>query len=164
MVAITQINANKQNALKSTGPKTISGKEISSKNSLKHGLLSKELIIREEKPKELEFFKNNLYSSLMPVGCIEELLVEKIINSAWRLKRILEIEKELFNKKAYPEWEQLNQSFKGFNGDCMTKIYRYESMLERNFYKALHELQRIQGMRLGQDVLAPITIDINSPE
>jgi hypothetical protein len=39
--------------------------------------------------------------------------------------------------------------------------YRYESSLERSFYKAIHELQRVQAMRMGQPVLAPIALDIN---
>lgn len=164
MVLTSKIRANKQNALKSTGPKTSVGKEISSKNSLKHGLLSKELTILEEKPKDLEIFKNNIYISLQPKGAIEALLVEKIVISAWRLRRVLKVEKELFQVKGYPGWKQLNEAFRGYDSDCIKNLSRYEVMLERNFYKALHELQRIQGMRTGQNVLAPIAIEINSPD
>ncbi|NGX29183.1 MAG: hypothetical protein K940chlam4_00010 [Candidatus Anoxychlamydiales bacterium] len=164
MTSLSKIKTNKKNALKSTGPQTSVGKEISSKNSLKHGLLSKDLIIREEKPKELELFKNNIYTSLHPQDPIEELLVEKIIGSAWRLKRVLQVENELFQEKGYPGWKQLNQAFRGYDSDCIKNLSRYETMLERNFYKALHELQRIQGMRLGQNVLAPIAVEINSPD
>jgi len=164
MTSVAKTRANKQNALKSTGPQTALGKEISSKNSLTHGLLSKDLIIRKEKPKELESFKNNIYESLHPEGSIEELLVEKIINAAWRLRRILQIENELFRKDGYTGWESLNQAFRGGDGECMKRLSRYEAMLERNFYKAFHELQRIQGIRTGQNVLAPIAVEINSPD
>lgn len=38
---------------------------------------------------------------------------------------------------------------------------RYESTLEKAFYKALHELQRIQGMRLGQFVMIPIAVELD---
>ncbi|NGX40377.1 MAG: hypothetical protein KR126chlam4_00196 [Candidatus Anoxychlamydiales bacterium] len=162
MSSLLNIQANKNNALKSTGPQTKSGKEISSKNSLKHGILSKDLIIRDESPKELEIFKNNIYMSLQPKGSIEELLVEKIITSAWRLRRILQIENEQFQKNGYPKWEQLNQAFKGYEGNFIKTLSRYEIMLERNFYKALHELQRIQGIRNGQGVLASVAVEINS--
>ncbi|MBN2479718.1 MAG: hypothetical protein JXA94_05775 [Parachlamydiales bacterium] len=164
MVSLPQIKANKQNALKSTGPKTIDGKKEASKNSLKHGLLSKDLIIKEEKPEDLLKFKNNIYTSLQPEGAMEELLVEKIVNAAWRLQRVFQIEGEMFQKNGYYHLSPLNEAFRGFEGNCMNNLSRYESMLERNFYKAIHELQRIQGLRSGQNVLAPVAIDITSPE
>ncbi len=69
-----------------------------------------------------------------------------------------------FFKKKDPGRKQLNQAFRGYDSDCIKNLSRYKTMLERNFYKALHELQRVQGMRLGQNVLAPIAIDINSPD
>jgi len=53
MATIKQINANKKNALLSKGPKTDLGKLNSSKNSLKHGLTAKQLVIGEN-PKEFE--------------------------------------------------------------------------------------------------------------
>lgn len=49
-----------------------------------------------------------------------------------------------------------------YSSNTMSSISRYESSLERNFYKALHELQRLQAIRLGQGVLMPIAIDIHS--
>ena len=47
MATIKQINANKKNALLSKGPKSDLGKLKSSKNSLKHGLTAKQLVIGE---------------------------------------------------------------------------------------------------------------------
>ena len=43
----------------------------------------------------------------------------------------------------------------------MQILSRYESSLEKSFYKAIHELQRVQAIRMGQPVLAPIALDIN---
>lgn len=43
----------------------------------------------------------------------------------------------------------------------MQILSRYESTIEKSFYKAMHELQRIQAMRLGLPVMAPIALDIN---
>ena len=156
--------ANRKNALKSTGPRTLVGQATSSKNSLKHGLLAQQLIIRDESPSELEILQTNLYNSLQPIDSVEELLVEKIIKAAWRMQRVLQIEKEFLQKKDYSGWEKLNQAFKGYDGNYLMNLFRYEAMLEKHFYKALHELQRIQGIRSGQPVLAPIAIDINSQD
>lgn len=43
----------------------------------------------------------------------------------------------------------------------MQILSRYESSIEKSFHKAIHELQRVQAMRMGQPVLAPIALDIN---
>ena len=42
------------------------------------------------------------------------------------------------------------------------KALRYEAHLERGLYKALHELQRLQAVRHGQDVPAPAALDITT--
>ena len=47
-----QIQANRDNAQKSTGPKTDEGKAIVSQNNTKHGLYSKDIIINSPKLQE----------------------------------------------------------------------------------------------------------------
>ena len=42
----------------------------------------------------------------------------------------------------------------------MQTLTRYGSNLEKMFYRALHELQRLQGIRLGQSEMMPIAIDL----
>jgi len=44
---------------------------------------------------------------------------------------------------------------------ALMKIQRYEAHLSRQFYKALHELQRVQSARAGQRPLAPLAIDVD---
>ena len=48
MTTARQIVANRRNARKSTGPRTPAGKAIVRKNALKHGLLSREVILPDE--------------------------------------------------------------------------------------------------------------------
>lgn len=47
MASQRQINANRMNALKSTGPKTVEGKEQSRKNAYKHGLSGEGVVVDE---------------------------------------------------------------------------------------------------------------------
>jgi len=49
----------------------------------------------------------------------------------------------------------------GLETDAINKLARYETMLERNFYRALHELQRLQAARNGQSVAVPQAVDVN---
>jgi hypothetical protein len=44
--------------------------------------------------------------------------------------------------------------------DSLTKLSRYEAMIERSFYRALHELQRLQAARSGQPVALPAAVDV----
>ena len=85
-----RLEANRKNALKSTGPTTTEGKAASRLNSLKHGLLSRQVVIQEganmETREEFAHFKEALWQDLQPVGALEELLVEKIAIECWRLQ------------------------------------------------------------------------------
>jgi len=42
----------------------------------------------------------------------------------------------------------------------VNKIQRYEAHISRQFYKALHELQRLQAARLSGEVQVPLAVDI----
>jgi len=46
----------------------------------------------------------------------------------------------------------------------LAKIQRYEAHLTRQFYKALHELQRLQSARSGLRLLAPAALEIEIRE
>jgi hypothetical protein len=96
MTTKKQIHANQNNALLSTGAVTEEGKTIVSKNAVKHGIFTQDLIISNGKGKESEEeyieLLNNLYASLNPSGQVEHLLVEKIAVDFWRLRRVLRFE------------------------------------------------------------------------
>jgi hypothetical protein len=154
---------NKMNALKSTGPKTKEGKAIASQNAIRHGILSQDLILKDESPQEFDLFRQGLYQSLSPIGRLEEILVEKIVSAGWRFRRLIKVEKSLFEEEdeyalSKPEF---SDAFRRSGGNHMQILSRYESGIEKSFYKAIHELQRIQAMRMGQAVMMPIALDIS---
>ena len=57
MATLKQIEANRLNALKSTGPKTEAGKASVKLNAMKHGLLSKQVLLPEDSESEFLAFK-----------------------------------------------------------------------------------------------------------
>jgi len=83
--------ANRQNAQKSTGPKTKKGKQIASQNALKHGLFARALILDSphihENKTEYNGLIYSLTKSLNPEGPAEEFLVRKAANCLWRSRR-----------------------------------------------------------------------------
>ena len=98
MATIKQINANRKNALLSRGPTSKLGKLNSSKNSLKHGLTAKQLVIGENL-KEFEKYRDRMIDALKPEGILEEQVVFKIIDVGFRLRRIGGIEAGIYNQE-----------------------------------------------------------------
>jgi hypothetical protein len=83
--------ANRLNAQKSTGPKTVRGKNNSKRNALKHGLLSKEILASSdtEAVGEYESLLAELRTTFAPADAVEEMLVESMAVARWRLARTL---------------------------------------------------------------------------
>ncbi len=88
--------ANRQNARKSTGPKTPEGKAAVRQNALKHGLLSQEVLLPDEDEEALQELGESLRDELQPVGELENLLVDRIIAAYWRLRRLSRVEAGIF--------------------------------------------------------------------
>lgn len=148
MTTDKQIQANRENA-KLGGVKTEEGKAVSKYNALKHGLLSKEVLLKGEDEKTLIGIGRKLRAELAPQTELELLLVDRIVANTWRLRRAMSKEKEsVFN------------DYTGMDDDADV-FFRYEIMLERGIYRALHELQRIQASRAGEKPSAPVVVDVD---
>jgi uncharacterized membrane protein YheB (UPF0754 family) len=87
MVSNSQILANRLNALKSTGPRTIEGKTAVSQNAVKHGLLAEQDVISSESEADFDLYRQQLLDELSPVSPMESMLAERIVTLSWRLKR-----------------------------------------------------------------------------
>src|SRR4030042_5239504 len=96
MATIAQIFANRQNAQKSTGPKSDEGKSAVSQNAVKHGLCA-ESVIKGENEADYEAFHDNMLADLAPIGAVESTLAERVVNLAWRLKRAQRIENQVID-------------------------------------------------------------------
>jgi len=82
-----QINANRQNAQKSTGPKSPEGKEAASQNATKHGLLSHRNIISSESQADFDHHRGQFLEELNPETPIQSFLADRIVSLSWRLIR-----------------------------------------------------------------------------
>jgi hypothetical protein len=96
MATEAQINGNRRNAKRSTGPRTPMGKERSSRNALRHGLLARESVLPDEDGEEFDALAPGIRQNLRPQGELEELLCQRVILTAWRLIRAARIEAGLF--------------------------------------------------------------------
>jgi len=95
--------ASRRNSLKSTGPKTPEGKAAVRYNAMKHGLLSEDILLPGEDEGALKELSEHLRDQLQPVGELENLFVDRIISSAWRLRRLGRVEAGIFAWQFYGE-------------------------------------------------------------
>ena len=93
--------ANRQNAKKSTGPKTTEGKAIASRNATRHGLLAQGVILDTEDAHLFVERRDAMRAHLDPVGELEEVLVERIVMCAWRLRRLGHIEASVLRYQVF---------------------------------------------------------------
>ena len=99
MTSQRQIEANRRNATNSTGPRTTRGKAVVALNAVQHGLLSRQAVIQGESEAELIDLGKRLRSQLAPMGELELLLADRIISTAWRLRRAIALESMFFDTK-----------------------------------------------------------------
>ena len=175
MATIKQINANRKNALLSKGPKTDLGKLNSSKNSLKHGLTAKQLVIGEDL-KEFQKYRDHMIEALNPEGILEEQVAFKIIDVGFRLRRIGGIEAGIYNQEIlhheideykqkmadkieFKDQELVQSSDRSINlkglafardckyGSAILKLNTIEDKLMNKYYRQLDILKMMQESR-----------------
>jgi len=103
MASQAQLLANRQNARKSTGPRTSDGKAVASQNSLKHGLLARQDVISAESQADFDLYRYNLLDELAPSTPMESILAERIVSLSWRLKRVICIQNQAIDALNTPE-------------------------------------------------------------
>ena len=65
---------------------------------MKHGLLSKDILLPNESADLLDQFERALWEDLQPVGQVEEIYFEEFVSCAWRRRRPAEMEADIFSQ------------------------------------------------------------------
>jgi hypothetical protein len=150
MATEKQIKANRLNG-QLGGVKTLEGKAVSSCNAVTHGFFSQKLIMPGEDPSLLDTLREKYLNELHPEGEMEVLLVERIISSAWRLKRLVDFERERHERLTHPKpfgnFIPVAQDYGDFEWQ---DLMRFENSLVRGIYQAMHELERLPRNRRGK--------------
>ena len=92
MTSLRQIESNRRNAEKSTGPKTQKGKARSSQNSLRHGLTAETVIEPLEDPADYRAFEEAVTTAYDAETAVERELVLRLASLLWRLRRATSVE------------------------------------------------------------------------
>ena len=161
MATESQVKANRNNAKKSTGPKTPEGKAKSAQNATKHGLTASHDVIKGESQEEFDAHRQGFLDALNPQNAIEGFLADRMASLAWRLKRASRMQNELVNglllDHAYAVKDRsilyrepsnhnpelalgaaINRDFS--RNSVLERLTLYERRIENSFLKSLNEL------------------------
>jgi hypothetical protein len=162
MATEAQIEANRINAQKSTGPRTPEGKAVVSQNAITHGLLARAGVIPGEEAHEFAAHREGLRKQLKPGSPLEEVLADRVVDLSWRLKRAVrdqDVAYAALYQKYMEDQPQLQEAdawqaalgrmiVEDFCGAAvLERLQRYERRIESGFYKALNELRQAAHQR-----------------
>ena len=161
MATQKQIQANRRNAEKSTGPRTDAGKAVASQNALKSGIDAQAQIIRGEDPAELAALVEQYLADHQPQTAAERALVDILIDAEWNLRRLRKTEAQLWNNLSanmieshvrmhpgtpIPEDQVLGRVYHQIT-DTFTRLERRRDNTQRAYRRALQDLRELQAAR-----------------
>ena len=157
-----QIEANRRNANKSTGPRTEAGKAASRLNALKSGIEAKSTVIPGESAAELEALTASYHDRFRPAAPEEVFLVDVLVSSDWLLRRLRKVEAQLWQNAVEDDrrfsdqnakW-QLGRIFSRKNND-LTRLQRRIDSATRAYHRALDRLEQQQSERPNPEPPSP---------
>ena len=100
MTSYRQIEANRRNALKSTGPRTEQGKRRSRQNAVRHGLTAETVVVALEDIEDYQAFEAAVIADYDARTAVERELVLRLASLLWRIRRATAIETDLLQAQA----------------------------------------------------------------
>jgi hypothetical protein len=150
---------NRENAKKSTGPRTEAGKQRSKLNALRHGLTGQTVVLPAEDHSAYQRHSRSFVDEYQPKGATEAQLVQSLIDTSWRMNRAATVETNLFTlgitemedriHANHPEAEAALAMALAFreNTTAFSQISIYGQRLARQFERTLAQLRQIQAER-----------------
>src|SRR5262249_40497068 len=100
MISLQRLQANRRNALRSSGPRTEEGKQRSRLNAVRHGLTAETVVASLEDAEDYKAFEAAIISDYDPETAVARELVLRLASLLWRLRRANAIEASLFEIQA----------------------------------------------------------------
>jgi hypothetical protein len=145
MASPAQIAANRANAQKSTGPRSVEGKSASRFNALKHGIDAASVIIPGEDPAEYEALAAHYLDEYHPQSPSESFHVDAMLRADWQKRRLQRVEGDLYRSIIA---ESSNSTLIAAllsdspAAKLLARVQRQIAAFERTWYRANTELRR----------------------
>jgi hypothetical protein len=163
IVSNNKIRANRLNAKRSTGPRTLSGKEKVSGNALTHGLTAEKHVIIGESIEEFNTFKESMFKVYEPLGAYEEEIFIKLVELLWRLRRVGVIETGIYGNEileydadTYKPKASDKITHADFKKEDQNRVLKNQSLIgvaftrDSNAGSSLLKLNTIEGRLIGR--------------
>ena len=145
LISNKQLEANRRNALQSTGPITQEGKAAVRLNALRYGLRARSILLPGENDEEYNQLCAGLEAEWNPQSRTEQLMLEQMAVAQWKLARLEVGERSIF-AQGMPAEKQMA---------LLDRFSTQRSRLERSFSKAAHDLEHFQKTRAARQDPAP---------
>ena len=144
-----QVEANRRNALNSTGPRTPEGKSRSSANAIKHGLTASFRVFTNESQEDFDSLLADLTRTFAPTNPYEHILIVEIAQSHWRMARARRLESSTVDSMAAGHGSSdpdatLAALLDNKQAGSFLVFQRYMAAAERSGYRALRQLQALR--------------------
>jgi hypothetical protein len=162
-ISPAKLAANQANAQLSSGPRTEAGKQISSLNALKTALTGKTVLLPTDDRAAYETLTNKLLNDYHPATPDERTLVQSLIDTIWRLERVMNLEFAIYTKGSIEFADQFDhldpaarnqmiqvETFLKYE-KSIRNLNTQEARLQRKLVKDTLELQRLQAERHQQE-------------
>ena len=150
MATLRQIEANRLNAQKSTGPRTPQGKAVSSQNALKSGLDAESQFVAGEDRAEFAQLQHEYIARFQPLTPEERFQIDTLLRNEWILRRLFRAEAQLWEYHALradrSEGVPLGEALVAGN-EVFRRLQRRITLAERSYKDAFAELERLQRAR-----------------
>jgi hypothetical protein len=159
-----QIEANRRNAQKSTGPTSVTGKAASSMNALKSGIHAKSLVLPSEKLADLEQLIDDYYQRHLPDSPEARFYLDEVIHCEWLLRRYRTAETQMWayeNESSFSidRKHPLGKSAATGSNRFSKLQYRVDAT-RRAYHRALKALKELKA----ESAAAPVpAIDLPEP-
>ncbi len=157
--------AARRNGAKSQGPKTVSGKQRSSQNAIKHGMYCRDIVVPGESLDEYHDLRDSYLQEFTPVGPAESHQVQTMIDAEWRINRFRQSETAVITRRipresGTPDDQIANAIARDvLDSTTLKAVYQFEPRLQRDYDRALRRLLELQKRRTA----APAPKKVENP-
>jgi hypothetical protein len=160
MSSLRKVLASRANGARSNGPSTPLGKQRSSQNALRHGLLARCVVLENESRESFETLLGQHLDRFQPADGVEFGMIEEMVSSYWRMRRAWALETRMFENQiaaqpdapstADPASAELDRMATAFSNlaesPSLALMHRYETRLHLMHQRALHNFLLLRNL------------------
>ena len=170
---MNQAEASRINGAKSNGPVTAEGRAASAQNARTHGLTGGTVVLPHESQANYDALRDSFLKRFRPTDATELDLLQEMVDSRWRLRRIEAMEAALIQKGINEQMEAMGEDadpetarFLAYaelaeNSKGLRLLNRYAKDLRRSYEKALKEFM---DLHCGDLAIPPQVVSEAQPE